>query len=80
MELAEKRKDVIVLDADVSKSTRTNWVGKSPEHFLNMGISERMVGTASGYPWRDDSFVATYGVFFREELGIRYIQQYATII
>jgi transketolase len=66
MELAEKRKDVIVLDADVSKSTRTNWVeGKSPEHFLNMGISEQdMVGTASGLSLGGMiPFVATYGVF-----------------
>ena len=50
MELCEKRKDVMVLDADVAKSTRTVWIrDKYPEHFLDMGISEQdMVGTAAG--------------------------------
>ena len=43
-------KPVVALDADVAKSTRTNWIkDKFPEKFLDMGISEQdMVGTAAG--------------------------------
>ncbi len=41
---------VMVLDADVAKSTRTAWIkDKYPDHFMDMGISEQdMVGTAAG--------------------------------
>ncbi len=66
VELCGSRGDVLVLDADVSKSTRTNWVGERyPDHFLNMGISEQdMVGTAAGLALGGMiPFVATYGVF-----------------
>ena len=50
LELCEKRSDVMVLDADVAKSTRTVWIrDRYPEHFLDMGISEQdMVGTSAG--------------------------------
>ncbi len=43
-------KNVVVLDAGVSDSTRTNkFAEKYPERFFNMGISEQdMVGTAAG--------------------------------
>ncbi|MBI2664811.1 transketolase family protein [Candidatus Woesearchaeota archaeon] len=43
-------KNVVVLDAGVSDSTRTNkFQEKYPERFFNMGISEQdMVGTAAG--------------------------------
>ena len=43
-------RDVVVLDAGVSDSTRTNkFQEKYPERFFNMGISEQdMVGTAAG--------------------------------
>lgn len=64
--LCQERPDVIVLDADVSKSTRTNWIGdRFPKQFFNMGISEQdMVGTASGLALGGMTpFVATYGVF-----------------
>ncbi|SHI98427.1 transketolase family protein [Lutispora thermophila] len=49
-ELGEKYKDVVVLDADLSKSTKTNdFKKKYPERFFNMGISEQdMMGTAAG--------------------------------
>lgn len=66
VELCGSRSDILVLDADVSKSTRTNWVGEQyPDHFLNMGISEQdMVGTAAGLALGGMiPFVATYGVF-----------------
>lgn len=66
LELIEKNPNIIALDADVAKSTRTVWVrDKHPENFLDVGISEQdMVGTAAGlalggmFP-----FAATYGVF-----------------
>ena len=40
----------MVLDADVSASTRTNWIhDRYPDHFYNVGISEQdLVGTAAG--------------------------------
>ena len=66
MELCEKRKDVMVLDADVAKSTRTVWIrDKYPEHFLDMGISEQdMVGTAAGLALSGMvPFASTYCVF-----------------
>lgn len=64
--LCQQHSDVVVLDADVSKSTRTNWIGdRFPKQFFNMGISEQdMVGTASGLALGGMTpFVATYGVF-----------------
>ena len=66
MELCEKRNDVMVLDADVAKSTRTVWIrDKYPEHFLDMGISEQdMVGTAAGLALSGMvPFASTYCVF-----------------
>ena len=66
MELCEKRKDVMVLDADVAKSTRTVWIrDKYPEHFLDMGIAEQdMVGTAAGLALSGMvPFASTYCVF-----------------
>lgn len=66
VELAGAHKDVLVLDADVAKSTRTEWVReKHPESFLDMGISEQdMVGTAAGIALTGMTpFVSTYGVF-----------------
>jgi len=42
--------DVVVVDADVSNSTRTEWFGKKyPDRFFNIGIAEsNLVGVASG--------------------------------
>lgn len=66
VKLTEQSTDIIVLDADVSKSTRTNWVQqKNPSNFINMGISEQdMVGTAAGLALGNMiPFASTYGVF-----------------
>ena len=48
--LGSQRTDIIVLDADLSGSTKTNVFAKQfPERFLNMGVSEaNMIGVASG--------------------------------
>ena len=42
--------NVVVVDADVSNSTRTEWFGKKyPDRFFNVGIAEsNMVGVAAG--------------------------------
>ena len=64
--LCAQREDVLVLDADVSASTRTNWVkDQYPDHFYNLGISEQdLVGTAAGLALGGlIPYVSTYGVF-----------------
>ena len=50
VELGEKNKDIVVLDADLSGSTKTAAFGKAyPDRFFNMGIAEaNMVSTAAG--------------------------------
>ena len=50
VKLGKLNKDVVVLDAGVSDSTRTDWFKKEfPERFFNMGISEAdMVCAAAG--------------------------------
>lgn len=66
IELCEENEKVMVLDADVAKSTRTVWVReKYPDHFMDMGIAEQdMIGTASGLALGGMiPFCSTYGVF-----------------
>ena len=66
LELAEHNDKVMVLDADVAKSTRTVWIrDKFPEKFIDMGIAEQdMVGTAAGLALGGMiPFASTYGVF-----------------
>lgn len=66
LELCEHNEKVMVLDADVAKSTRTVWIrDQYPEHFLDMGIAEQdMVGTAAGLALGGMlPFCSTYGVF-----------------
>lgn len=49
-ELAETKKNIVVLDGDVGNSTRTEWFEeKFPDRFFNVGIAEsNLVGTAAG--------------------------------
>ncbi|HAV93143.1 TPA: transketolase [candidate division WOR-3 bacterium] len=51
VELGKKHDDLIVLDADLAKSTKTELFKKEfPERFFDMGISEAdMIATASGF-------------------------------
>lgn len=66
LELSRLHEDVMVLDADVAKSTRSEWVKQeNPSYFLDCGISEQdMVGTAAGMALAGlTPFVSTYGVF-----------------
>ncbi|MDP6540169.1 MAG: transketolase family protein [Planctomycetota bacterium] len=50
VELGREREDLVVLDADLSGSTRTKGFSKAfPERFFNMGVAEaNMMGTAAG--------------------------------
>jgi transketolase len=48
--LGSEHPDVVVVDADVGNSTRTEWFGKKyPDRFFNIGIAEsNLVGVAAG--------------------------------
>ncbi|MCR5134265.1 MAG: transketolase family protein [Clostridiales bacterium] len=50
LELGEQYEDLIVMDADLSGSTKTKDFGKKyPDRFFNMGIAEQdLMGTAAG--------------------------------
>ncbi|MDP6410917.1 MAG: transketolase family protein [Planctomycetota bacterium] len=50
VQLGGERDDIVVLDADLSGSTRTKGFSKAfPERFFNMGVAEaNMMGTAAG--------------------------------
>lgn len=64
--LGKKRNDVVVLDADLSGSTKTSKFAKAfPDRFFNIGIAEQdMVGTAAGLAIAGKlPFVSTFAVF-----------------
>jgi transketolase len=66
LELGEERADVVVLDADLSGSTKTGKFAKAfPERFYNMGVSEQdLIGTASGLSLTGKlPFASTFAVF-----------------
>ncbi|MEK6672628.1 MAG: transketolase family protein [Nitrospirota bacterium] len=66
LELGKKRSDVVVLDADLSNSTKTrSFAHAFPERFFNMGISEQdMVGTAAGLSLTGKlPFASTFAIF-----------------
>jgi transketolase len=50
VELGKKNKDIVVLDADLSSSTRTSLFAKEfPGRFFNFGVAEQnMMATAAG--------------------------------
>ncbi len=65
-ELAEHNNDIVVLDADLSGSTKSGIFGKAyPQRFFNMGIAEsNMVATAAGLAATGKiPFVNTFTVF-----------------
>lgn len=65
-ELGEKNPNVVVLDADLSKSTMTTHFGKKfPERFFNVGIAEaNMTGIAAGLALSGKiPFASTFAVF-----------------
>jgi transketolase len=66
IELGSKNRDVVVLDADLSKSTLTcQFHEKYPDRFFNAGIAEQnMVNMAAGLSLAGFiPFATTYGVF-----------------
>ena len=65
-ELAKENENVVVLDADLSKSTKTaDFKAVSPERFFNMGIAEgNMMGVAAGLSTCGKiPYVSTFAMF-----------------
>ena len=65
-ELGEKHKNIVVLNADLSGSTKTEIFHKKfPHRFFNMGIAEQdMIGTAAGLATTGKiPFVSTFAIF-----------------
>lgn len=65
-ELAKTNKNVVVLDADLSKSTKTaDFKAVAPERFFNMGIAEgNMMGVAAGMSTCGKiPYVSTFAMF-----------------
>ncbi|GAA0078978.1 transketolase family protein [Clostridium sp. CTA-5] len=66
VKLSNINKDVVVLDADLSKSTKTaDFKAVAPERFINMGIAEsNMMGVAAGLSTCGKiPFVSTFAMF-----------------
>lgn len=66
VELGKERGDIVVLDADLSTSTRTaDFAAAFPERFFNCGIAEQnMMDTAAGLAASGKTvFVSTFAVF-----------------
>ncbi|NPV42773.1 MAG: transketolase family protein [Firmicutes bacterium] len=65
-ELGRLNKDIVVLDADLSKSTKTEVFAKEfPERFFNTGIAEQnMAGIAAGLAVAGKiPFISTFAIF-----------------
>lgn len=65
-ELGEEREDIVVLEADLSKATKSEMFAKEfPERFVNVGIAEQnMVGMAAGLASTGKvTFATTFAVF-----------------
>src|SRR5881227_4074254 len=66
VELGRENKDVVVVDADLSKSTMTTYFAKEfPERFFSCGIAEaNMVGVGAGLAMAGKiPFIASFSVF-----------------
>lgn len=66
VELGKENKDIVVLDADLSKSTKTaGFYNEFPERFFNMGIAEAdLMGTAAGFAAAGKiPFASTFAIF-----------------
>ncbi|MCM8796747.1 MAG: transketolase family protein [Candidatus Omnitrophica bacterium] len=66
VELGRQNKDIIVMDADLSSSTRTGLFAKEfPERFFNFGVAEQnMMATAAGLASCGKTvFVSTFAIF-----------------
>lgn len=66
VELGKQNRDVVVLDADLSSSTRTKMFAKEfPERFFNFGVAEQnMMATAAGLAASGKIvFASTFAIF-----------------
>ncbi|HZK58173.1 MAG TPA: transketolase family protein [Clostridia bacterium] len=66
IELGNENKNVVVLDADLSKSTKTFAFGqKFPDRFINVGIAEQnLIGVAAGLSTAGKiPFASTFAIF-----------------
>lgn len=64
--LGQKRKDIVVLDADLSGSTKTGKFAKAfPERFFNLGVAEQdLICTAAGLALTGKlPFASTFAIF-----------------
>lgn len=71
IDLAGGRDDLIVLDADLSRSTRTEWFRERyPQRFVNVGIAEQnLIGMAAGLALGGFlPFATTYAIFITRAL------------
>ncbi|MFZ5831525.1 MAG: transketolase family protein [Planctomycetota bacterium] len=79
VELGERDPRVVVLDADISKSTNTyHFARRFPERFFNVGVAEQnMMGIAAGLATTGKlPFVSTFAIF----AGLRASEQVRTSI
>ena len=66
VELGRKNKNIVVLSADLTDSTRANWFKKEfPDRFFGLGVAEQdMFSTAAGFALMGKiPFACTFGVF-----------------
>lgn len=66
VELGRVNKDIVVLSADLTESTRANWFKKEfPERFFGLGVAEQdMMGVAAGLALMGKiPYACTFGVF-----------------
>jgi len=66
VELGKADKNIVVLDADLSASTKTNMFAKAfPERFFDMGVAEQdMISTAAGLAASGKTvFASTFAIF-----------------
>jgi transketolase len=66
VKLGAERNDVVVLDADLSKSTRTEMFEKNyPDRFFNIGVAEQdLIGTAAGLALGGKTvFASSFAIF-----------------
>ena len=66
VELGKERDDIVVLEADLSKATKSEMFAKAfPDRFINVGIAEQnMVGMAAGLASTGKvPFTTTFAVF-----------------
>jgi transketolase len=66
VKLGAKNRNIVVLDADLAKSTQTGKFGKAyPDRFFDMGIAEQdMIGTAAGLAAAGmNPFASTFAMF-----------------